>query len=44
MNEGSNLNASLPTLLLVVFFILAILVGVKRIQYEFDLRFPNYWW
>lgn len=29
MNEGSNLNASLPTLLLLIFFILAILVGVK---------------
>ena len=29
MNEGSNLNASLPTLLLLVLLILAILVGVK---------------
>ena len=29
MNEGSNLNASLPTWLVVVFFISAILVGVK---------------
>ena len=44
MNEGSNLNASLPTLLLVIFFILAILVGQGVSQYEFDLCFPNFWW